>query len=552
VPGAVNDSQMNYRTPTTLLATLLATLLGLSGCTEGTQEHPVQRGPVDVHTMHRGNGSEPKTLDMANVDETVGSTILFELYEGLTSTDADAQLTAGVAYRWDISEDGIVYTFHLREDSRWSTGEPVVAEDFVASFRRYVTPAVASPNAQFFYPIKNARAVLGGELPPEALGVLALDDRKLRITLEQPTPWLLQMFATRLGYPVYRPALETHGNKFAKPGTLVGNGAYELKEWVVQSHILIERNPHYWNADSVEVERVYYYPTEDLSSEFMRYRSGELHYTRDIPNQQFRWINRNLAEHLQSGPYLGVFFMPIDLSEPPFDDVRVRKALSMTVDRRIIAEKITGTSEVPADGLVPSYVSDYPETGYDWLDWPMEERIAEARRLYAEAGFSGDNPLRFTIHYNTNQNNKRIVLALSAMWKQALGAYISILNQEWKVYLQTRKFRGQWDMIRMGWIAGWDDPYSFLEVLISDSDFNDPGFNDPEYDRLLRDANTTTDPARRAAILAEAETRMLEQYPVIPLFYYATNRLVRPEVDRYRINIVDRDPTRLYGLGLAP
>ncbi len=383
---------MNYRTPTTLLATLLATLLGLSGCTEGTQEHPVQRGPVDVHTMHRGNGSEPKTLDMANVDETVGSTILFELYEGLTSTDADAQLTAGVAYRWDISEDGIVYTFHLREDSRWSTGEPVVAEDFVASFRRYVTPAVASPNAQFFYPIKNARAVLGGELPPEALGVLALDDRKLRITLEQPTPWLLQMFATRLGYPVYRPALETHGNKFAKPGTLVGNGAYELKEWVVQSHILIERNPHYWNADSVEVERVYYYPTEDLSSEFMRYRSGELHYTRDIPNQQFRWINDKIPDYLRSGPYLGVFFLPIDTTEPPFDDVRVRKALSMTVDRRIIAEKITGTSEVPADGLVPSYVSDYPETGYDWLDWPMEERIAEARRLYAEAGFSGDNP----------------------------------------------------------------------------------------------------------------------------------------------------------------
>jgi oligopeptide transport system substrate-binding protein len=548
VPGEVNDSQMNYPIPTILLATLLA----LTACSEGTQERPVQRGPVDVHTMHRGNGSEPKTLDMANVDETVGSTILFELYEGLTSTDADAQLTAGVAYRWDISEDGLVYTFHLRDDSRWSTGEPVVAEDFVASFRRYVTPAVASPNAQFFYPIKNARAVLGGDLPPEALGVLASDDRTLRITLEQPTPWLLQMFATRLGYPVYRPALETHGNKFAKPGTLVGNGAYELKEWVVQSHILIERNPYYWNADNVEVERVYYYPTEDLSSEFMRYRSGELHYTRDIPNQQFRWINRNLAEHLQSGPYLGVFFMPIDLSEPPFDDVRVRKALSMTVDRRIIAEKITGTSEVPANGLVPSYVSDYPETGYDWLEWPMEERIAEARRLYEEAGYSEDNPLRFTIHYNTNQNNKRIVLALSAMWKQALGAYISILNQEWKVYLQTRKFRGQWDMIRMGWIAGWDDPYSFLEVLISGSDFNDPGFNDPEYDRLLRDANTTTDPARRAAILAEAENRMLEQYPVIPLFYYATNRLVRPEVDRYRINIVDRDPTRLYGLGLAP
>jgi oligopeptide transport system substrate-binding protein len=534
---------------------LVLGLLLLSGCGEvdDLPEMPAARLGGDGKTeMHRGNGTEPKTLDMASVDETVGSTILFELYEGLLSSDADASLMPGVAKSWEISEDGLEYTFHLRDDSRWTTGEVVVAEDFVASLRRYVTPSVVSPNAQFFYPIKNARTILAGDLPPDALGVRALDERTLQVTLEQPTPWLLQMFATRLGYPVYRPALEAHGNKFAKPGTLVGNGAYELTEWVVQSHITIERNPNYWNSAAVEVDRVYYYPTEDLSSEFMRYRSGELHYTREIPNQQFRWISDNLPDHLQSGPYLGVFFMPIDVTEPPFDDVRVRKALSMTVDRRIVAEKITGTSEVPARGLVPSYVTDYPRAGYDWMEWPMEKRLAEARRLYAEAGFSEDNPLRFTIHYNTSQNNKRIVLALSAMWKQALGAHVSILNQEWKVYLQTRKFRGQWDMIRMGWIAGWDDPYSFLEILISDSDFNDPGFSDPEYDRLLVEGNSTPDSGKRARILAEAERRMLDQYPVIPLFYYATNRLVRPEVERYRVNIVDRDPSRLYGLGMAP
>jgi oligopeptide transport system substrate-binding protein len=506
----------------------------------------------DIRVLHRGNGSEPKTLDMAHVDETVGSRLLFDIYEGLMSSDADARLIPGVASSWEVSDDGLVYTFHLRDDSLWSTGEPVVAEDFVASFRRYVDPDTTSPNAQFFYPLKNARAITTGQLPAETLGAQAIDDRTLEITLEQPTAWVLDLFATRQGYPIHRSSLAEYGDRFARPGTLVGNGAYVLTEWVVQSHILLEQNPHYRNRDSLEIDKIYFYPTEDISSEFKRFRAGELHYTNDIPSQQFRWINEKIPAYLQSGPYLGVYFMPIDTSEPPFDDVRVRKALSMTVDREIIAGKVAGTGELPANGLVPSYVSGYSGAGYEWLDWPMEDRIREARRLYAEAGYSSDNPLKFTIHYNTSENNKRIVLALSAMWKQALGVRTSILNQEWKVYLQTRKSRELWDMLRMGWIAGWDDPYSFLEVLLSESDFNDPGWRDPEYDRMLAEGNAMLDPAARAKILARAESRMLEEYPVIPLYYYATNRLVRPELAGYRINILDRDPSRHYAIGLSP
>lgn len=532
-----------------MLVALCGTACGMGG---DDAVAPRAGGEPELEVLHRGNGSEPKTLDLVHVHETVGATLLYELYEGLLSSDADARLRPGVASRWDISDDGLTYTFHLRPDSRWSNGDQVVAEDFVASLRRYVDPSEASENGQFFYPVKNARAILNGDLPVDQLGVFAIDHATLRVELERPTPWLLQMFATRLGNPIHRASFAEHGRRFARPGTLVSNGPYVLSEWVVQSHIRLERNPYYWNPESVKIDRVYFYPTEDISSEFKRYRAGELHYTREIPKQQIRWIRENLAGDHRSGPYMGVFFLPMDTTEPPFDDVRIRKALSMTVDRHIVAEKVAGTGEQAATGLVPVYVSDYRSPAYEWLDWPMEDRIAEAKRLYAEAGYGPGNPLTFTIHYNTSQNNKRIVLATAAMWKQVLGARVSILNQEWKVFLQTRKFAGQWDMIRMGWIAGWDDAYSFLEVMISGSDFNDTGWGDPEYDRMLTRANEVVDPAERARILAEAEARMLDQYPIIPLFYYATNRLVRPEVAGYRVNILDRDPTVLYALGLAP
>ncbi len=545
---------MTSSQPRRLLPSVLVAAI-ISGC--GWSDGPDDIAPVPPSSdgavvLHRGNGSEPKTLNVVHVDETVGSTVVMDLYDGLLRTDADARLGPGVAESWDVSEDGMTYLFHLRDDSRWSNGEPVVAEDFAAALRRYVDPKIASENVQFFYPISNAREIVLGNLPVEALGVAALDDRTLEVRLEQPTPWFLSMMATRYGFPIHRPSIEEYGEAYARPGTLIGNGPYMLAEWVMQSHIMLERNPYHPGADRSDIDRVFFYPTEDISSEFKRYRAGELHYTREVPKQQIRWIRDRMTDHLRSGPYLGVYFLPMDNTEPPFDDIRLRKALSMAVDRNILAEKVAGAGEVPAEGLVPSYVSDYPSPRYDWLEWPMEKRLSEARRLYAEAGYGPDHPLEFSLYYNTSQNNKRITLAVAAMWKQSLGARVSILNQEWKVYLQTRKFPGQWDMIRMGWIGGWDDPNSFLEVMLTGSDFNDAGFSDPEYDRMVAEANRMTDPAVRALALAAAEMRMLDQYPIIPLFYYATNRLVRPEVAGYRINILDRDPSAFYALGLAP
>jgi len=534
---------------------LLLTAVAVAGC--GTGDSPDTLAPIPpdedgATVLYRGNGSEPKTLNVVHIDETVGNTVVLDLYEGLLRTDADARMQPSVAESWEVSDDGLTYVFHLRDDSRWSNGETVVAEDFAAALRRYVDPKIASENVQFFYPIVNAEAIVRGELPPDSLGVSAPNDRTLEVRLDKPTPWFLSMMATRYGFPVHRPSIEKYGEAFARPGRLVSNGPYVLADWVVQSHIRLERNPFHRDAEHGEIDRIYFFPTEDISSEFKRYRASELHYTREVPRQQIRWIRDNMTEHLRSGPYLGVYFLPMDVREPPFDDVRVRKALSMTVDRKILAEKVAGAGEVPAQGMVPSYLRGYPAPRYAWLDWPMEKRVAEARRLYEEAGYGPENPLRFKLFYNTSQNNKRVTLAVAAMWKQALGAQVSILNQEWKVYLETRRFPQQWDMIRMGWIGGWEDPSIFLEVLLTGSDFNDSGFTDPEYDRMLAEANLLVDMKARAAALAAAESRMLEQYPVIPLYYYTTNRLVRPEVAGYRINILDRDPSVYYGLGMAP
>jgi oligopeptide transport system substrate-binding protein len=532
-----------------LLVVALAAGCGGNG---GVPAGGVGAGAPGMVVLHRGNGTEPKTLDQAHADETTGVKILFDLYEALLNTDADANLLPGVAERWRIADDALTYTFDLRRDARWSNGDPVTAEDFVAAFRRMVNPATASPNAQFYAPFENARHIVRGEQPVDTLGARAVDAHTLELRLETPTPWFLDLLATRLGFPIHRASLEEYGEHFARPGTLIGNGAYVLAEWVVQGHIRLERNPYYWNSAVLDIDQVYYYPTEDQSSEFMRYRAGELHYTWEIPNQRYAWIKDNMGEDLRVGPYLGVYFFSFDVTEPPFDDVRVRQALSMALDRETVAQSVVGTGEIPAYNLVPEYISNYEAAAYEWRDWPEERRLEEAQRLYAEAGYGPENPLSFTITYNTSANHRKIVVALASLWNQALSTNVSVLNLEWKVLLEQRRDRSNWEMLRMGWIGGWQDPYGFLEILLSGSPFNDSGFDDPAYDALLLESSSITDPEARRRALTQAESMMLQQYPVLPLYFYVTNRLVSQDVNGYRVNILDRDPSRLHALTLAP
>ena len=522
----------------------IVSCLVLSACSPNDVPQGGAGNASDGVVLRRGSGGEPDTLDPHRNEETSGADILRDLYEGLTTETADARLVPGTAESWTVSDDGLVYTFSLRADARWSNGDRVVAEDFVAGLRRTVDPATASTYAEILYPIENAEAVVNGELPPTALGVLALDATTLEIRLAAPTPYFLSLLSHGTTYPIHRPSLETHGNAFARPGRLVSNGAYALTEWVVQSHIKLHRNAHYWDRDNVQIDTVYYYSTEDVDAELRRYRAGELDFTFQFPASQFDWIEENLPGELRNEPYISTYFYGFDTTEPPLDDARLRQALSMAIDRDVIARDVAGAGQIAAFGLVPSGVDHYAGARYAWAELDAAERLAEARRLYAAAGYSADDPLQLEIRYNTSENHARIAIAVAAMWNQNLGVETQLLNEEWKVLLQTRLRPSAWQVMRFGWTGDYNDAFTFLEIFESSHGQNFTGFADADYDRLLDRIAAERDTDVRADLMAAAERRVLDAYAVMPLYFYTNKHLVKPYVHGYRANIMNHTYSR--------
>jgi oligopeptide transport system substrate-binding protein len=516
----------------------------LAAC--GTQDatSPESQSSAGRVVLNRGNGGEPDTLDPHRNEEKSGAEIVRDLFEGLTTETVDAQIIPGTAASWTISDDGLRYTFALRPDARWSNGDSVVAEDFVAGLRRTVDPATASPYAQILFPIENAEAVVRGALPPAALGVRALDAATLEIRLASPTPYFLDLLSHATTYPLHRASYEAHGQRFARPGNLISNGAYQLTDWVVQSHIAIEKNPYYYDADNVQIDTVIYHATEDVDAELRRYRAGEIDFTFQFPASQYRWIQEHLPGELHTEPYISTYFYAFDLSEPPFDDPRLRQALSMAVDREIITGQVTAAGETPAFNLVPAGVANYAGARYAWASLPADERIAEARRLYAQAGYSEANPLTVEIRYNTSENHRRIAVAVASMWKQQLGVDARLVNEEWKVMLQTRNDLSAWDVMRFGWIGDYNDAYTFLEIFQSTHGQNFPRFSDPAYDGLLAAIAAEADLSRRSELMRQAEERLLDAYPIIPIYFYANKHIVKPYVKGFRANIMDHNHSR--------
>lgn len=523
----------------------LAVLLLAGAC--GQQAEPVSEAtasPVSVTTLHRGNGVEPDSMDPHKGEGTSGANIRRDLFEGLVATAPDGSLVPGAAESWELSDDRMTYTFHLRPDGRWSDGEPVTAADFVYGLRRGADPMTLSSYSQVLAPILNAEAVTRGMLPPESLAVEAVDDLTLVIRLKGPTPYFLELLTHSMTFPVRRSNVEQYGNRFARPGNLISNGPYVLDEWVVQSHIKLVKNPYYHGADDVRIETVYYYAIENPSVELKRYRAGELDWTESLPYQQMDWIRENLPGELRIAPYFGSYYYGFNVLRPPFrDEPGLRRALTLVVRRDILTEKVTGAGELPAYTYVPP-VRGYDSPLPDWADWPWERRLEEARRLYAEAGYSEENPLEIEIRYNTNENHRRIALALAAMWKQALGVRSRLLNEEFKVFLETRKSKAVTEVFRAAWIGDYQDPFSFLEIMHSTHGQNDTGYASPVYDALLESSMVEPDPENRMRTLQEAERVLLEDQPVIPLFFYVSRRVVKPWVKGWEDNALDYHPTR--------
>ncbi|GAB1263210.1 peptide ABC transporter substrate-binding protein [Aurantivibrio infirmus] len=496
--------------------------------------------------LHRGNYGEPQSLDPHKSEGVPSSKIQEDLFEGLTTESLSGDIIPGIATSWEISEDKTQYIFKLRKDARWSNGDLLTAHDFVYSWRRVLDPQTASRRNQLMFPLLNAFEITSGKLPVEDLGVKALDDYTLEVKLVGPTPYFLGLLVHPAAFPVHQGAIETFGEKYARPGNLVSNGAYKLLEWEVNSHIKLERNTHYYNDKDTTIDTVFFYPINNANSELQRFRAGDLTFTEDAPISQIDWLKENMSKEFRIATYLGIYYYGLNVEQAPFkDNLKLRQALALTVDREIITDKLLRNGVIPAYSFVPKGTSGY-ENGpeFEWKHLSKGARLAKAKQLYKEAGYDEKNPLKIEFRYNTQDMHKKVGLAVAAMWKQHLGVITTPINQEWKVFLEVRNQKRLTQVYRGGWIGDYNDPVAFLDIMSSFSEVNNSGYDNKEYDRLLNVAAVETNPASRANYLKQAETILLADAPVIPIFYYVTKRLVSNKLGGYADNLTDRHFSR--------
>ncbi|KLN59331.1 peptide transporter [Kiloniella spongiae] len=490
--------------------------------------------------FNRGNGAEPGSLDPQISEGVPSAHILRDVFEGLTAENTDGSIIPGQAESWTISDDGTQFTFKIRDDAVWSNGNPVTAHDFVFAWQRAVDPKTGSEYSFLLYPLKNAQAIAGGEEKDlTQLGVKAADDKTLEVQLEGPAPYFLGMITHSVAYPVHKATVEAHGEAWTRPENMVSNGAFKVTEWTPQSRIVAVKSDTYWNKDTVKLDKVVYHPTESPTSELKRYRAGELDWTYEVPNDQIKWIKENLADEFSVSNYLGVYYYGFNMTKPPFNDPKLRKAFSMAIDREILTSKIVTAGEVPAYAFVVPGVTGYDPVYADFKAGDQNARNAAALKLYEEAGYSKDSPIEIELRYNTNDNHKKIAIAIASMWKKTFGAKVNLVNEEWKVYLETRKQKQVTQAFRAGWIGDYNDPNTFLELWLSDSGLNDTGFDNPEFDSLLKQAGLEQDATKRKELLMQAEAIFLEANAVAPIYHYVTKRMVKPYVKGWQSNVMD-------------
>ncbi|HHQ6574245.1 TPA: ABC transporter substrate-binding protein [Serratia fonticola] len=514
------------------LAVIIAAVLGMIASQNlqavevpaGVQLAPLQRMVIN-------NGSEVASLDPHKVEGTPESNIILNLLEGLVSTDANGHLAPAVAESWE-NTDYQTWTFHLRPGAVWSDGSPVTAQDFVYSWQRLADPKTGSPYASYlqYARIENIDAILAGKKPPESLGVSAIDDKTLKVTLSEPVPYFVSMLSHTSMKPVKQAVVEKFGDKWTLPQNYVGNGAYRLSEWVVNERIVLERNPSYWNNSKTVIEQATFLPLSSEVSDINRYRSGEIDITNSaIPPNLYAKMKREIPEQLHVNPYLCTFYYEINNLRAQFTDERVRAAVKLTLDRDIIANKIMGQGQIPAYSFTPTFTEGGNFSQPEWAGWTQEKRNEEAKKLLAQAGFTAEKPLKFTLLYNTSDQNKQQAIAAASMWKKNLGAQVTLQNQEWKTSLQSRH-EGQFDVARATWCGDYNEPSAFLNMLLSNSSNNTFFYKSPAFDALMASTLKASDATARSAIYQQAETLLDKDSALIPVYYRVSARLVKPTV----------------------
>ena len=520
---------------------LSITLIFLIGCSENIT--PVDSG-LEQQIYHHGNGSEPQGIDPHIVTGVPEHHILISLCEGLTipnpnPTGSDGYIP-GTAESWTISDDGKEYIFKLKKNAKWSNGDPVTADDFVWSWKRILTASLGSQYPDMLYYLVGAYEYHNGEIDNfDEVGIKALDSHTLKVNLKNPTPFFIGLLSHYSTWPVHKETVLKHGDiddrngEWTRPGNFVCNGPFQLKTWELNNKIVVEKNPHYYDASMVRLNEIHYYPVSNVMTEDRMFRAGQLHLTSSMPTQKCPIYIEEKNPNLKIDPYMGTYFYRINTENETLSDVRVRKALAYSIDRQLLVDKVTQCGQIPAYSFTPPGSNGYqPST-----EIPYDPVLA--KQLLAEAGYSSDNPFpKLEILFNTNEGHRKVALAIQQMWQNELGIEVELVNQDWKVYL-SREMVGDFQISRAGWIGDYEDPNTFLDLMRPNRGNNKTGWENMDFDALVEEANTINDQEKRYELLNEAEKILIDNMPIIPLYTYVRVYQLSPDVKGFNPHILD-------------
>jgi oligopeptide transport system substrate-binding protein len=526
-------------------------MIFLAGCGKDTRSEIASTGKgtgglASEQILKMGNASEPQDLDPQAVTGVPEHRIIDGLFEGLATEDPkDLHPIPGLAESWDISPDGKIYTFHLRPNLKWSNGDPILASEMIESYQRMLSPKFASEYAYLVYNfVVGAKEYFEGKITDfSQVGFKAPDERTLQVTLRNPTPYLMKIIASHIAWtPVPVKVVKKFGaldqkrTSWTRAGNLVGSGPFMLKEWSQHQRIVIARNPNYWDAKTVKLDEIHFLPTEDISTDERNFRTGQVHMTYELPNPKIDTYRKQYPESLRIDPYLGIYFYRCNVERPPLNDKRVRKALALAIDREAIVKSITRGDQKAA------YAVSYPGTAGYIPKAKIDGTLEDAKRLLAEAGFpDGKGMPTIELLYNTSENHRAIAEAIQQMWRTKLGVNISLLNQEWKVYLDMQNTTN-YSMARAGWIADYLDPHVFLEIWDTGSGNNKTNWSNAEYDALLQSALAAKTEEERYGYYQKMDAILVDEMPVIPIYYYTIVRAVSPKVKGFEPTLLDHHP----------
>ncbi|MCM0147455.1 oligopeptide ABC transporter substrate-binding protein OppA [Photobacterium galatheae] len=491
---------------------------------------------AEKQELVRGNGTEVATVDPHKSEGVPESHVIRDLLEGLVNQDADGKTVPGVAKSWE-TKDNRTFIFHLRKNAKWSNGDPVTAHDFVYSFKRVVDPATASPYSWYLEmtTMKNAAEIIAGKKDKDTLGVFADDDYTLRIELQEAVPYFVKMMGHTTVKPVNRKVVEKFGDDWTKPENFVGNGAFVLDKWVVNERIEMKRNSHYWDNEHTVLNKVTFLPIENQVAEMNRFLAGEIDITNEVPNEHFRRLEKEHPKEVTITGNLCSYYYGFNNEKAPFNDARVRKALTYAIDRDIITKALLGQGQKPAYFLTPEITAGFDPVQPEYAKMTQKERVAQAKELLKDAGFDSSNPLKFTLLYNTNENHKKIAVAIASMWKKSLGVTVVLENQEWKTYLDNRR-QGNFEVTRAGWCGDYNEASSFLSLMQSNNSSNDPRYKSEAYDKVMAQALKSTSDEEREVLYVEAEKLLAKDMPIAPIYQYVKPRLLSQKVGGFPYN----------------